>query len=129
MTTQAEAVRSSSEVPEKARRRRFNAEFKQRILREADACTKAGELGALLRREGLYFFHPRRLARRRARPRAEGAGSSKRGPQPRPPAGKKDRKRIEQLERENLDHCRREPSAPRPWLISKKKWQRCLAGL
>src|SRR6516162_11567265 len=42
------------EVREKARRRRFTAEYKRRILREADACTKPGELGALLRREGLY---------------------------------------------------------------------------
>jgi transposase len=100
VTIQTEAVRSSSEVPEKARRRRFNAEFKQRILREADACAKAGELGALLRREGLYSSH---LAAWRAAVRdrgQKGLDPQKRGPQPRP-AGKKDRKRIEQLEREN----------------------------
>jgi transposase-like protein len=36
------------------RRRRFTAEYKLGILREADACTRAGEVGALLRREGLY---------------------------------------------------------------------------
>ena len=101
MTTQIEAVRSSSEVPEKARRRRFTAEFKQRILREADACTRAGELGALLRREGLYSSH---LAAWRAAVREggqKGLDPQKRGPQPRPPAGKRDRRRIEQLEREN----------------------------
>ena len=42
------------ELVERARRRRFTAEYKLRILREADACSKPGEIGALLRREGLY---------------------------------------------------------------------------
>jgi transposase-like protein len=42
------------EVSEKARRRRFTAEYKLRILKQADAFTEAGSLGALLRREGLY---------------------------------------------------------------------------
>ena len=44
-------------VPEKPVRRRFTAEYKLRILREADACTQPGQLGALLRREGLYSSH------------------------------------------------------------------------
>ena len=43
-----------TEVVAKARRRRFSAEYKQRIVREADACTEPGQIGALLRREGLY---------------------------------------------------------------------------
>jgi transposase-like protein len=38
-------------------RRRFSAPYKVRILREADACTMSGQLGALLRREGLYSSH------------------------------------------------------------------------
>jgi transposase len=42
------------EVVPKAERRRYPAEYKLRILAEADACTKPGEIGALLRREGLY---------------------------------------------------------------------------
>ena len=42
------------EVPEKKPRRRFTAKYKLRILDQADACSKPGELGALLRREGLY---------------------------------------------------------------------------
>jgi len=41
-------------VPAKATRRRFNAEYKRRILRQAEACTQRGQIGALLRREGLY---------------------------------------------------------------------------
>ncbi len=41
----------------KATRRRFTAEYKLKILRAADACRKPGEIGALLRREGLYTSH------------------------------------------------------------------------
>ena len=43
-----------TEVVEKAKRRRFTAEYKQRILVEADRANQRGEIGALLRREGLY---------------------------------------------------------------------------
>ena len=42
------------ELVERSRRRRFTAEYKLRIVREADACSRPGEIGALLRREGLY---------------------------------------------------------------------------
>jgi transposase len=45
------------ELVERPRRRRFSAEYKLRILREADACQRPGEVGALLRREGLYTSH------------------------------------------------------------------------
>jgi len=45
------------EVPERAARRRFTAEYKLRVLREADTDAGAGEIGALLRREGLYSSH------------------------------------------------------------------------
>jgi transposase-like protein len=45
------------EVLEKPKRRRFTAEYKHRILQEADACQGLGEVGALLRREGLYSSH------------------------------------------------------------------------
>lgn len=42
------------EVSARAQRRRFSSSYKLRILQEADACVSRGELGALLRREGLY---------------------------------------------------------------------------
>ena len=45
---------SNPEVQDKAVRRRFTAEYKLRILTLADACTDAGSMGTLLRREGLY---------------------------------------------------------------------------
>ena len=41
-------------VVPKPTRRRFSAEYKLRVLREADACREPGQIGALLRREGLY---------------------------------------------------------------------------
>lgn len=50
----APAAAPDPEVPATAARRRFTAEYKLRILKLADACTKPGSLGALLRQEGLY---------------------------------------------------------------------------
>jgi len=62
------------QVPAKAARRRFSGEYKQRIVREADAARDAGEIGTLLRREGLYSSHL--VTWRRARERGELAGLS-----------------------------------------------------
>jgi transposase-like protein len=85
------------EVPAKAKRRQFAPEYKQRIVREAAAAKSPGEIGALLRREGLYSSH---LAGwRRQRERGELAGlSAKRGRKPEPvnPLAK----RVAELERE-----------------------------
>ena len=64
--------RPDPEVSDKAKRRRFTAKYKLEILREADRCTKSGELGALLRREGIYSSNL--SAWRRARERGELAG-------------------------------------------------------
>jgi transposase-like protein len=47
-------VAPDPEVSAVSGRRRFSAAYKARIVREADACTEPGEIGALLRREGLY---------------------------------------------------------------------------
>ena len=51
------SVPPDSEVPARHARRRFTTAYKLAILRKADACTRHGELGALLRREGLYSSH------------------------------------------------------------------------
>jgi transposase-like protein len=71
-------------VTAKAKRRKFTAEYKRRILKEADACDR-GELGALLRREGLYSSHL--VEWRRARDAGELAGLAprKRGPKAQAP--------------------------------------------
>jgi len=67
-------------VTPKAKRRFFTAEYKRKILQEADACTEPGQIGALLRREGLYSSHL--VTWRQARERGELAGlePKKRGP-------------------------------------------------
>lgn len=50
-------TRPDPEVLEKAQRRQFTAAYKQQILDEAERCTEPGQIGALLRREGLYSSH------------------------------------------------------------------------
>jgi len=85
-------------VPEKARRRRFGGTYKLQILRAVDACTESGEIGALLRREGLYSSHLSKWRRQRDTGALEGLRPKKRGRKARPidPQAK----RIAQLERE-----------------------------
>jgi transposase len=51
---EVEVVAEDVQVAAKPRRRRYTAEYKHRILKEADACTTPGAIGALRRREGLY---------------------------------------------------------------------------
>ena len=86
------------EVVAKATRRRFTAEYKRRSVREAERCTKPGEMGALLRREGLYSSHV--TTWRAARDRGELAGLSpkQRGPKVAPPDPRE--QRIAEQERE-----------------------------
>ena len=74
------AGRPETEVTEKAKRRRYTAEFKARMLREAEACTKPGELGALLRREGLYSSHLTSWRAQAARGELAALEPKKRGP-------------------------------------------------
>jgi transposase len=56
---------SDPELVQRPRRRAFGAEYKLRILREAEACRQPGEVGALLRREGLYSGHLSKWRRQR----------------------------------------------------------------
>ena len=69
-----------TEVLAKAQRRRFSAEYKRRILKEADRCTRAGEIGALLRREGLYSSALTAWRAARERGALVGLTAKKRGP-------------------------------------------------
>jgi transposase-like protein len=55
------------EVVPQAKRRRFSAKYKLRILEEAEGCRKPGEIGALLRREGLYSSYLTAWRRQRER--------------------------------------------------------------
>lgn len=83
-----------TEVLPRARRRSFPAAYKRRLLQEVDRCTQPGQVGALLRREGLYSSHL--TLWRRQRDLGE-LGLPQRGPSPADPATKE----VERLRREN----------------------------
>jgi transposase-like protein len=98
------ASQADPEVPDRARRRKFTAEFKLGILRAADACREPGEIGALLRKNGLYSSHLSTWRQEREQAAAV-ALERKRGPR-----GKvKDARQAEMddLRRENEDLRRR----------------------
>ena len=84
------------EVVPKAKRRKFSAKYKLRVLDEADNCTEPGQIGALLRREGLYSSHLSTWRRQREQGLLEALSSKKRG-----------RKGKDELDRE-LSRLRRE---------------------
>jgi transposase len=80
--SQDKAVETAIPDPEvvvQAERRRFTAQYKLRILEEADRCNGAGELGALLRREGLYSSYLSRWRRQRDQGQLQALASKKRG--------------------------------------------------
>lgn len=74
-----DSVKPDPEVPEKKPRRRFTAAFKLRILKEVDACGESGELGALLRREGLYHSNIRTWRKQRDEGMLHGLSPKRRG--------------------------------------------------
>ena len=74
-----------TEVVSKATRRKFTAEYKRGVLRQAAGCTKPGELGALLRREGLYSSHLSTWRREMEQRGMDGLAPKKRGPKVTPP--------------------------------------------
>jgi transposase-like protein len=84
---------------EKARRRRFSAAYKLEVLQEADACSEPGEIGALLRREGLYSSLLSKWRQQREEGTLEGLRPKKRGRKARPrnPLAR----RVAELERDN----------------------------
>ena len=81
----------------KAERRQFSAEYKARILAEADACTERGQIGALLRREGLYSSHLDKWRKQRAK---DQFGPQKRGRKADPQAAEivRLRREVERLQ-------------------------------
>lgn len=87
------------EVLERPLRRKYTAEYKLRVLDEADRCSRPGELGALLRREGLYSSHLTIWRRQRERGVLEGLSPKKRGRKAKVEDARD--RRIRELEREN----------------------------
>lgn len=88
----------TTEVPEKARRRTFDRGYRLRIVEEADRCTELGQIGELLRREGLYSSQLATWRRQHAEGSLSESNSGKRGRK----AKKQDsaQAELEQLRRE-----------------------------
>jgi len=86
-----------TEVPARPKRRRFAGAYKLKILAEADRCVEPGEIGALLRREGLYSSHLVSWREAREKGMLE-ALSKKRG---RKPTESPEAKENRELRREN----------------------------
>ncbi len=78
----AAAAPPDPEVAAKPKRRQFTAEYRLRILDEADRCTEPGEVGQLLRREGLYSSHLTAWRKARRNGALRGLASKKRGAKP-----------------------------------------------
>ncbi len=76
------ARRLDPEVAAIAKRRQFSSAEKRRILADADRCTKSGEIGALMRREGIYSSHLSTWRRQRAEADRAALAPQKRGPKP-----------------------------------------------
>lgn len=94
---QPPALVPNPEVLPRATRRQFSAEYKLRIVEEADRCTKPGEIGALLRREGLYSSYLDKWRKLRAKGQLQALAAGKRGRKPKDPAEEEN----ERLRKEN----------------------------
>ena len=87
------------EVRAKARRRRFSAKYKLEVLSEAERCREPGDVGKLLRREGLYSSHLSKWRNQREAGALAALTAKKRGRKPRPVDPQA--QRVVELEREN----------------------------
>ncbi len=78
-TEECQAQVADPEVLPRAERRQFSGPYKLRILEEAERCTERGQIGALLRREGLYSSHLSKWRRQRAAGQLQALSGQKRG--------------------------------------------------
>lgn len=92
--------RPDPEVPAKIERRRFTANYKKMILDKVDACTEQGQIGALLRNEGLYSSYLTAWRRQREQGILDHL-SRKKGPRKKSAA--QDAEQIQKLEKENSE--------------------------
>ena len=83
-TATSAATAPVPEMSAKAQRRRFTAEYRLCILKPVDVCKPPGELGALLRREGVYSSHLANWRRQREQRALRDIRGRRRGPTPRP---------------------------------------------
>jgi len=81
----------------KAKRRRFTAQYKLRVIREADTCTEPGQIGSLLRREGLYSSYLSKWRQQQEEGQLRALSSRKRGRRSQEPSVAE----LAELQREN----------------------------
>jgi len=86
VNVQVKEAMPKTEVVAKAKRKRFSAAEKLRILREVEACQGTGEVGALLRQEGIYSSYLTTWRKQREAGELDGLAPRKRGPKPDPQA-------------------------------------------
>jgi len=98
------AVVPDPEVPEKAVRRTFTAKYKRRILQEADLCREPGQIGALLRREGLYSSNLTTWRRQVEQGTLAALSPKKRGPKEKKPDPSVCRIAELEKEKQKLEH-------------------------
>ena len=112
--------KQDTEVAAKAERRRFSAEYKMRILEEA-AASANGEIGALLRREGLYSSHLTTWRRQQKAGQLAGLAPKKRGPKADPQA-----EELKRLRREN-ERLQVRLQQAEAIIDAQKNWPNCSA--
>ena len=112
----ARVARPDPEVVAKPRRRQFTAQYRLRILEEVERCVEPGEVGRLLRREGLYSSHLTAWRKARRKGSLQGLTSNKRGAKP--ARGNPLDAKVRELEatvnaaREGLAHRAHDPGSP-----------------
>ena len=105
-----------TEVVAKAKRRSFSPKYRRDIVRQAEACTKPGQIGELLRREGLYSSHLTSWRKEVAEREEAALTPKKRGPKPADPRDQE----LAALRRENAKLTRRAERAELLVAIQKK---------
>ena len=94
---EAEGQVPEPEVLDRAKRRQFSATYKLRIVQEADRCAERGQVGALLRREGLYSSQLSEWRQQRAKGQLDALSSQQRGRKAQHPSEVE----VARLQREN----------------------------
>jgi transposase-like protein len=114
------------EVPEKASRRKFTADYKLRILKEAETCHDPRQRGALLRREGLYSSHLTTWRRQAQQGTLQALSPRRRGPKPQ--KANPLTKRVTMLEKEN-QHLRHKLKQAETIIEAQKKIAEILGAI
>lgn len=114
------------EVPEKASRRKFTADYKLRILKEAETCHDPRQRGALLRREGLYSSHLTTWRRQAQQGTLQALSPRRRGPKPQ--KANPLTKRVTMLDKEN-QHLRHKLKQAETIIEAQKKIAEILGAI